>query len=56
MTLREQLDNLREAAKARIPARFVIDRHGIVRAVDADLDYTHRPEPADTVKILEGLK
>jgi peroxiredoxin len=39
-----------------VPARFVIDRHGIVRSVDADPDYTHRPEPADTVKILEGLR
>lgn len=39
-----------------VPARLVIDRQGIVRAVDADPDYTHRPEPADTVKILEALK
>lgn len=39
-----------------VPARFVIDRQGLVRAVDADPDYTHRPEPADTVKILEGLR
>ena len=39
-----------------VPGRFVIDRQGIVRAVDADPDYTHRPEPADTLKILEGLK
>jgi peroxiredoxin len=38
-----------------VPARFVIDRQGIVRAVDADPDYTRRPEPADTVKILQGL-
>jgi peroxiredoxin len=39
-----------------VPARFVIDRQGIVRAVDADPDYTRRPEPAQTVKILEGLR
>ena len=39
-----------------VPARFVIDRQGIVRAVDADPDYTRRPEPADTVKILEQLR
>jgi peroxiredoxin len=39
-----------------VPARFVIDRQDIVRAVDADPDYTHRPEPADTVRILEGLR
>jgi peroxiredoxin len=38
-----------------MPARFVIDRGGIVRAVDADPDYTRRPEPARTVEILRGL-
>jgi peroxiredoxin len=38
-----------------MPARFVIDRGGIIRAVDADPDYTRRPEPARTVEILRGL-
>ena len=39
-----------------VPARFVIDRRGIVRAVDADPDYTRRSEPARTVEILRGLR
>ena len=38
-----------------VPARFVIDRQGIIRAVDADPDYTRRSEPARTVEILKGL-
>lgn len=38
-----------------IPARFVIDREGIIRAVDADPDYTRRPEPVDTVQTLRRL-
>ena len=38
-----------------IPARFVIDRDGIVRAVDADPDYTRRPEPAQTIEVLRRL-
>jgi peroxiredoxin len=38
-----------------VPARFVIDREGLVRAVDADPDYTRRPEPSATVAILKGL-
>lgn len=38
-----------------VPARFVIDRHGIIRDVDADPDYTRRSEPARTVEILKGL-
>jgi len=39
-----------------VPARFVIDRLGIIRAADADPDYTHRPEPARTVELLRGLR
>ena len=39
-----------------MPARFVIDRGGIIRAVDADPDYTRRSEPAQTVEILRGLR
>ena len=38
-----------------VPARFVIDRQGIIRAVDADPDYTRRPEPTQTVEALRGL-
>jgi peroxiredoxin len=38
-----------------VPARFVTDRQGVVRAVDADPDYTRRPEPAQTVELLERL-
>ena len=39
-----------------MPARFVIDRQGIIRAVDADPDYTRRPEPARTVEILRQFR
>jgi len=39
-----------------IPARFVIDREGAIRAVDADPDYTRRPEPAQTVEVLRRLR
>jgi peroxiredoxin len=39
-----------------MPARFVIDSGGTVRAADADPDYTVRPEPAETVRVLEALK
>ena len=38
-----------------IPARFVIDRAGAIRAADADPDYTRRPDPAKTVEALRGL-
>jgi peroxiredoxin len=39
-----------------VPARFVIDRQRIIRAVDADPDYTRRSEPVRTVEVLDGLR
>ena len=38
-----------------MPARLVIDRGGIVRAVDADPDYRYRPEPQKTVDDVRAL-
>jgi peroxiredoxin len=38
-----------------VPARFVIDREGTIQAVDADPDYTRRPEPVQTVEVLRRL-
>lgn len=38
-----------------MPGRFVIDRGGIVRAVDVDPDYTYRPEPQKTLDDLVAL-
>ena len=32
-----------------IPARLVVDRSGVVRATDIDVDYTRRPEPEKTI-------
>ena len=38
-----------------VPARFVIDKTGIVHAVQADPDYTHRPEPETTLDALRSV-
>jgi peroxiredoxin len=38
-----------------MPARFVIDRAGVVRSADVDPDYRYRTEPADTVAVLNAL-
>lgn len=38
-----------------VPARFVVDRDGIVRSAEADPDYTHRPEPQATVAVLREV-
>jgi peroxiredoxin len=39
-----------------IPARFVIDHTGVIRAADADPDYTRRPEPAKTMEVIKTLR
>jgi peroxiredoxin len=39
-----------------VPATFVIDRGGVIRAAFVSADWRHRPEPADIVAILETLQ
>ncbi len=48
-------DNDDPAWTLPIPARFVLDTSGIIRAADADPDYTVRPEPSQTVAVLRAL-
>jgi peroxiredoxin len=38
-----------------MPARYVIDREGIIRAADVNPDYTVRPEPYKTIADLNNL-
>jgi peroxiredoxin len=38
-----------------VPSRFVIDGRGIVRFVQADPDYTYRPEPETTLEALRDV-
>ena len=38
-----------------MPARYVIDKEGIIRAADVNADYTIRPEPSETVRQLQTL-
>jgi len=38
-----------------VPARFLVDGEGIVRSVEADVDYKYRPEPEPTVELLRAL-
>jgi peroxiredoxin len=38
-----------------MPARFVIDRHGIIRMAESDPDYTTRPEPQDTLDAVREI-
>ena len=38
-----------------MPARFVIDPSGIVRSADVNADYTIRPEPEETLRVLRCM-
>lgn len=38
-----------------MPARIVVAKGGIVRSVEADPDYTVRPEAEDTLAIVQSL-
>jgi len=38
-----------------MPGRIIIDQNGIVQSVDADPDYSQRPEPAKTLADAKAL-
>jgi peroxiredoxin len=38
-----------------MPARFVVDRAGVIRSRDVDPDYTRRTEPSETITVLQAL-
>ncbi len=38
-----------------MPARFVVDRAGVIQSRDVDPDYTRRAEPSETIAILQSL-
>lgn len=47
--------NMDESWTLPIPATFIIDSNSIIRSVDANTDYTVRPEPSETVEKLRAL-
>jgi peroxiredoxin len=51
------LDRFHDETEYRlsVPARYVIDKQGIIRAADVNADYTVRTEPSETVKQLRQL-
>ena len=51
------LDRFHEESEYRLPmpARYVIDKAGIIRGADVNSDYTIRPEPSETVELLRTL-
>jgi peroxiredoxin len=44
-----------ETWEVPLATRMVVDRDGTIVAIDADPDYTIRPEPEATLEVLRGL-
>jgi len=44
-----------DAWELPLPTRLVVDAKGVVRSIDADPDYTKRPEPESTLEVLRSL-
>jgi peroxiredoxin len=51
------LDRFHDEPEYRLPmpARYVVDKQGIIRAADVNADYTIRPEPSATLSQLRKL-
>ncbi len=39
-----------------MPARFIVDQNGVIRAAEVNLDHTVRPEPDTAIEALKALK
>lgn len=52
------LDRFHDESEYRLPmpARYVIGQDGVIRAANVNADYTIRPDPSETVKVLQALK
>jgi peroxiredoxin len=51
------LDRFHDESEYRlpIPARYVVDKQGIIRTADVNADYTIRSEPSETLRQLRAL-
>ena len=51
------LDRFHDESEYRLPmpARYIVDKQGIIRAADVNADYTIRLEPSETVRQLRTL-
>jgi peroxiredoxin len=47
--------NGENAYRLPMPARYVIDRQGVIRSANVSPDYTIRPDPSETVGTLEEV-
>ena len=56
-SFRSTLDRFHDEPEYRLPmpARYVIDKQGMIRLAEVNADYTIRPEPSETVRQLRTL-
>jgi peroxiredoxin len=38
-----------------IPARYIVDSNNLIRAANVNADYTIRPEPSETLRLLKDI-
>jgi peroxiredoxin len=51
------LDRFNDEPEYRLPmpARYILDKEGIIRSADVNADYTVRPEPSETLSKLQAM-
>ena len=45
-----------DSRRLPVPGRFIIDSNRLIRYASADPDYTVRPDPRETVAVLQTLR
>jgi peroxiredoxin len=51
------LDRFHDESEYRLPmpARYIVDSDSLIRAADVNADYTIRPEPSETLRLLKEI-
>jgi peroxiredoxin len=51
------LDRFNDEPEYRLPmpARYILDKEGIIRSADVNADYTVRPDPSETLAKLRAM-
>jgi peroxiredoxin len=51
------LDRFHDELEYRLPmpARYIVDSNNVIRAADVNADYTIRPEPSETLRLLKQM-
>ena len=51
------VDRFNDEAEYRLPmpARYIVDSNSLIRAAEVNADYTIRPEPSETLRLLKQI-